>query len=104
MTPTTPTRSTGTVVRLGKKILHSDNPNVRIVERKLGRENYYGCYHRDRQLIVLDPRLTEKKRCEILLHEALHAIFPTADEKTVTEAARALGRIVWGDGWRRVRS
>ena len=53
------------------------------------------------RLIDIDPRLRTRKRCEIILHEVLHALGADLDEATVRSWAKDLARALWRDGYRR---
>jgi hypothetical protein len=53
------------------------------------------------RLIDIDPRLRPRKRCEIILHEVLHALDQDVDEAVVRQWAKDLARALWRDGYRR---
>jgi hypothetical protein len=76
-------------------------PGVKIIYRKLGREQARGQYIPATQTIEIDPRLRGIEHLEILLHESLHALQPHHDEETVARDALNLARILWADGYRR---
>jgi hypothetical protein len=76
-------------------------PGVKIIYRKLGREQARGQYHPATNTIEIDPRLRGIEHLEILLHESLHALQPHHDEETVARDALNLARILWADGYRR---
>lgn len=50
--------------------------------------------------ILIDQSLSGRARCEVELHEAMHACFPQLAEETVTEAAKDVARILWTLGYR----
>jgi hypothetical protein len=50
--------------------------------------------------ILIDERLSGRKRLEIEIHEFLHAANPTHDEEHVTQQGRDLSRILWALGYR----
>ena len=74
---------------------------VKIIYRKLGREQARGQYIPATNTIEIDPRLRGIEHLEILLHESLHALQPHHDEETVARDAFNLARILWADGYRR---
>lgn len=75
---------------------------VKVIERKLGRENVYGLADIDNKIIELDPRMKPKKYMEILLHEKLHLLFPDWSENKVNKTAKALGKLMWDNKYRKV--
>lgn len=91
---------------------------MRLVERKLGRERdradkskkfCFGQHHSD-GLIEVDPRQPERERLDTLCHELIHHVTPEWDalgdkvmEEKTNEAAKLFSRILWRDGWRRIR-
>jgi len=81
---------------LPKKIM------FRVRERKLGRENALGLAWQGTGLIELDPRLSPKKRLEVLLHEGLHHIFQNKSEAEINEAGELLAGLLWRQNYRRV--
>jgi hypothetical protein len=52
--------------------------------------------------ILIDTRLPHGSRAQLetIIHEFLHASFPTASEEHVGEAGRDLARILWELSWR----
>mgnify|MGYP003340817514 CR=1 FL=1 len=74
---------------------------IRIKYRKLGKEQAYGIAESDGN-IYIDERLKGKKHLEILLHEVLHLLNPTEDEKTIIRKSVTLTKILWNEGYRRV--
>jgi hypothetical protein len=82
---------------------------IKVVWRKLGREDAWGQAHFDpaRPLIEVDPRLGSKRQLEVLCHEVLHiTLFPNdgsaATEKLVDGAAKKLCNTLWQQNYRRV--
>lgn len=81
-----------------------------LVERKLGREREragksrycFGQHYAD-GLIEVDPRQREQTRLDTILHELLHHVNEDWSEARVCEAARIFTKMLWEDGWRRVR-
>ena len=74
---------------------------IKIRYRKLGKEQAYGIAESDGN-IYIDERLKGKKHLEILLHEVLHLLNPTEDEKTIIRKSVTLTKILWNEGYRRV--
>lgn len=74
---------------------------IKIKYRKLGKEQAYGIAESDGN-IYIDERLKGKKHLEILLHEVLHLLNPTEDEKTIIRKSVTLTKILWNEGYRRV--
>ena len=59
----------------------------KVIIKKLGRERAYGYYDGE---IYIDPRTKGKARLEVLVHEYLHHLDPSATEATVTRNAKLL--------------
>lgn len=53
-----------------------------------------------RQKILVDERLTGRRRLEVEIHEYLHAANPTQDEEHVDQQGKDLSRILWALGYR----
>ena len=60
----------------------------KVVIKKLGREKAWGTYCDNE--IEIDPRTKGKARLEVLVHEYLHHLDPSATEATVTRNAKLL--------------
>ena len=50
--------------------------------------------------ILIDERLKNRPRLETIVHECLHALYPTVSEEHITESARDLARVLWSLGYR----
>jgi len=74
---------------------------IKIIYKKLGREQAHGIAESDGN-VYIDPRLKGKKHCEILIHETLHLLNPTDDEKAIIRKSVTLTNILWKEGYRRV--
>jgi len=74
---------------------------IKIIEKKLGKHKVHGFACFNEHTIEIDPRLKDCKRLEILLHEALHLIFPFLDELEVQRGGEELSAVLWKDGWRK---
>ena len=74
---------------------------IKIIYRKLGKEQSYGIYSSDGG-IEIDERLKGKKHCEILIHEILHLLNPKDDEKTIIRKSVTLTKVLWNEGYRKI--
>jgi hypothetical protein len=74
----------------------------KVVERRLGKEKAWGQCTPAEGLIELDTRLSARRHCEVLLHEALHLAFPDMGEKEVDRAGKLLRDVIWSQNYRRV--
>jgi hypothetical protein len=70
--------------------------------KKLGKEKVYGLAHHDGDIIEMDSRLTGKKHMEILIHEALHLLWPEAEEEEIEQKAILLTNTMWRQKYRRI--
>ena len=73
-----------------------------VVYKKLLRRNAVGLVEGDDDVIYIDPRLRGKKHLEILLHEALHVLYPAASEEEVIENSIELTKLLWKQHYRRI--
>ena len=74
---------------------------IKIIYRKLGKEQAYGISSSD-GVIEIDERLKGKKHCEILIHEILHLLNPKDDEKTIIRKSVTLTKVLWKEGYRKI--
>ena len=74
---------------------------IKIIYRKLGKEQAYGISSSD-GVIEIDERLKGKKMMEILIHEILHLLNPKDDEKTIIRKSVTLTKILWAENYRRM--
>jgi hypothetical protein len=74
---------------------------IKIIYKKLGREQAYGIAHSDGE-VWIDTRLKNKPRklMEIILHECLHVLNPEDDEDTIIMKSVTLTKILWKEGYR----
>jgi hypothetical protein len=70
-----------------------------VVERKLGRHKADGLYWPD-GTIEIDPRVTGKRKLEVLIHEWTHHRQPHWTEEHVTKESRLLANFLWSQGVR----
>jgi hypothetical protein len=78
-------------------------PRIKITERKLLRYNAIGIAWVGDGRVEIDPRLTEKDRLEVLVHELLHHMHPEWNEEEVERHGEWLGKILWRQGYRRIK-
>jgi hypothetical protein len=76
-------------------------PRIKIVYRKLGKEQAYGIASSD-GIIEIDERLRSKKHLEVLIHEILHILNPKDSENTIIKKSVTLTKILWKEGYRRI--
>lgn len=52
--------------------------------------------------ILIDSRMPDGSRdqLETIIHEVMHASYPTVEESHITESARDMARILWDLGYR----
>jgi hypothetical protein len=74
---------------------------VKIIHKKLGREQAYGIAESD-GIIYIDQRLKGKKHLEIVIHEVEHLLNPMDDEETIIEKSVTLCKVLWNLGYRRI--
>jgi hypothetical protein len=76
-------------------------PRIKIVYRKLGREQAYGVSSSD-GVIEIDSRIRSKKHLEVLIHEVLHILQPSDSEEQIIKKSVTLTKILWKEGYRRI--
>ena len=76
--------------------------SVKVVWRKLGREQAWGQATIGESLIEIDPRLGAKRQLEVLCHEQVHLTFPEMSEADVDRAGKDLARLLWAQNYRKV--
>lgn len=69
---------------------------------KLGKKNVWGLADESKLLIELDEKLKGKKHLEILTHEVIHLLLPSASEEEVERMSIDLINVLWREGYRRV--
>ena len=74
---------------------------IKIVEIKLGRQKAAGQYWKNK--IEIDPRQDSKDYLDTLIHEMLHHECPWLDEMAVRKIAPAISKVVWKQGYRRIK-
>lgn len=76
-------------------------PPIKIIYRKLGKEQAYGIASSD-GVIEIDSRLKSKKHLEVLIHEVMHILQPEDSEDEIIEKSIALTKILWKENYRRI--
>ena len=85
-------------------IMRSARPGqIKLSERKLGRERASGQARQECGLIEIDPRQGEPARPDTLVHEVLHVMLPDFHENAAKVIAAGIAAVVRKDGWLRVR-
>ena len=72
--------------------------SIEVKYKKLGRQKAYGIAY---EYIILDTRLKGKKHLEILIHEALHILFPKLSEDDVVTKSILLTNLLWSESYRK---
>lgn len=76
-------------------------PRIKIIYRKLGKEQAYGISSSD-GVIEIDSRIRSKKHLEVLIHEVLHILQPEDSEEEIVKKSVTLTKILWKEGYRRI--
>ena len=76
--------------------------HVKIVERKLGREQAWGQHCPETKVIELESRMRSRHYLLILIHELLHEAFPDLKETPLKKIASMMARAIWNQGFRRL--
>lgn len=74
---------------------------IHVEYKKLGGRSW-GWAHHDDFFIEVDERAKGKKRFEIIVHEALHLIFPEKTEEQIIKAGVMLTNTLWHEGYRAI--
>ena len=75
---------------------------LKVVERKLGREDAHAQVFMGEGLIEIDPRQNPREYQASLIHECLHECFPQATEDEVLEAEKIIGDTLWEQNYRKI--
>lgn len=76
---------------------------IKVIERKLGREVAWGQADNLHKVIEVDPRLSEKHRLTVIVHESLHLADWDLSESSVTAIAPKIAKVLWEQGYRRIK-
>jgi len=67
-------------------------------------KEFLDSHSEDGRAISISPRLKGKRKLEILIHESLHAEYPSiakgTEEEWVEEAAESISKLLWKLGYR----
>lgn len=74
---------------------------IKIIHRKLGREQAHGQAWKEDRIIEIDPRLKGIEYLETLLHEIIHIQNPKWPEIKVAGHSKQLAKILWNLGFRK---
>tara|TARA_R110000868_G_scaffold158316_5_gene386333 strand:+ start:2432 stop:2701 length:270 start_codon:yes stop_codon:yes gene_type:complete len=74
---------------------------IKVIYKKLGKEKVWGLADSE-GVIYLDTRLKGKKHLEILIHEALHLLYPEAEEDEIVNKSISLCNLIWKQRYRRI--
>lgn len=56
----------------------------------------------EKNVVILDSKLTGKKHLEILIHEQLHLLLPDISEESVENASIMMTNTIWQEKYRRI--
>ena len=77
-----------------------------VIYKKLRHRKALGLVEDGDDIIYIDPRLKGRKQMEILIHEAMHIIWPNIvkndEEEEVIMISVELTKMLWAQGFRRV--
>jgi hypothetical protein len=76
--------------------------SIKVKYSKLGRNKVWGYAHSEDNSIEIDIRAKGKKHCEILVHEAIHLLFPELEEEEVVKKSKLLTNLLWKEQYRRI--
>lgn len=74
---------------------------VKVVHRKLGKEQADGIAYTEHNEIHIDERLKKKEYMRIVIHELLHIYFPDLSESVVDRTSRKMCTELWKLKFRR---
>ena len=74
---------------------------IKVIHRKLGREQAHGLAWKDERIIEVDPRLKGLEYLETLIHEITHIQNPKWPEIKVQGHSKQMADIIWNEGFRK---
>jgi hypothetical protein len=74
---------------------------MKVIHRKLGKEQAWGLAHNGDNKIELDVRLKGRRHLLYLIHETMHIMFPEWSETKVVNESRKLTKVIWNQKYRR---
>ena len=94
-------RTLNLTINVSSKVKLCNVPRIKIIYRKLGKEQAYGISSSD-GTIEIDSRLRSKKLLEVLIHEIFHLLQPEDSEEEIIKKSVTLTKLLWKEGYRRV--
>lgn len=76
---------------------------VRFADLKGGAYGYTFSQKSKRPRILIHEGLRGKHRLTIIIHELIHALFPTASEEHVEQAGKDIAKVLWSLHYREVK-
>jgi hypothetical protein len=76
---------------------------IKVIDKKLGRQQAVGQAYADAKIIEIDPRQTSKNYLDTLIHELLHVYAPNWSETKVNKIAKEMTQIIWQKNYRRIK-
>ena len=73
-----------------------------VKRQKLGKLKAWGLSYSDEKTLYIDERLRCKKELEIIIHEALHLLFPDLSEEKTIEKSVILTNTLWHQHYRKI--
>jgi hypothetical protein len=70
-------------------------PAIKVIHRKLGKEQASGLAYKEDRIIHIDSRLKGKEWLEVLIHEVLHCQNPTWSEIKIIGHSKEMSDIIW---------
>lgn len=77
------------------------NNKIKVIYRKLGREDAWGLAHTDDNLIEIDSRLRNKRLLQVLIHESAHLALDLT-ENQILKLEKVIGNVLWQEGYRKL--
>ena len=81
----------------------SNTNKIKVIDKKLGRQQAVGQAYSDARVIEIDPRQRSKSYLDTLIHEMLHVYNPEWSESKVTKTANEMTDIIWQKNYRRIK-
>ena len=75
---------------------------IKVIYRKLGRENAFGLSLEDESLIEIDSELNPRKTLFVTVHEAAHLALPELSESKILRLEKIIGKVLWQEDYRKV--
>jgi hypothetical protein len=75
---------------------------IKVVVKKLGREQALGQAYFDTGVIEVDPRQDNREMLDTIIHETLHLLNTRWKELKIRRQTRSIARALWKSGYRRI--